>query len=201
MLRPPATLDPFNNDWKRRIRCKPNLRDDQKSSLAGSLARSFGVRCRSRGMSKNIIRWRIAGPAMLAGIAGIGVARCSASPTPAGHAASLELVFGLTGFVLACLVAIRIIHGAQLRNRGAATCGRKARDRAVSPDDGRALTMAAAEIDPVLLWDPGFGGGRLALATFLVLRAQQRAAQPVDPAKLARHLPLRRHPQLQRESD
>ena len=150
-------------------------------------------------MDRRDLRSRAAGIAILVGAGAISLAH-GAAPVGAAtvHASSIDLSLALASFVLACLGLLLIIQGARLRDGWVSACKRAERDRTALKRDGQ--KSAVTEIDPTVLWDPGLGGGRLALSTFLILRAQQQAAQAREVPTPKQSAPAEPRPHLQRES-
>ncbi|NIJ08523.1 hypothetical protein FHS31_002144 [Sphingomonas vulcanisoli] len=82
----------------------------------------------------------------------------------------LAWAVGLTGFALAMTGVLLAVHGAELRQRWRA---RQLAETATRHPPRRRPPSDA--IDPWLVLN-GFAGGRLALTSFLIVRAQERGA-------------------------
>lgn len=123
--------------------------------------------------------WRIAGSILLVAAAGTGYMQAGATAVQATSlGAAASWAGGLIAFALACLGLLLILHGPTLRRRWKADCERAASAREMMAPPRSDHGDAQPELDPLLFLDPGLGGGRMAMTTFLILRAQQRSTPP-----------------------
>lgn len=113
-------------------------------------------------MSLRDIAWRAAGAALLLGAASSGF-----TVRPLSNTTSIPaLAIGLVSFCVACYGILLLTRGAALRDALS-----EALD---APVKGRPSAEPVPEnIASLLAWDAAMGG-RASLATYLILRAQQR---------------------------
>lgn len=125
------------------------------------------------------LSWRLTGGVLL--FASTGAGFIQASDTAAAWknlGAAASWAGGLIAFALACLGLLLLLHGPRFRRRWQAACDGAAQARVAHPADRTAGKIGRQELDPLIFLDPGVGGGRMAMTTYLILRAQQQNAAP-----------------------
>lgn len=132
--------------------------------------------------------WRFAGSVILVGASATG---CFATPLSSTTTLS-GLAIALASFFLACFGALLLTRGRKLRDkwRTALSTTASAQSNANPlPENVRAL----------LAWDAAMGG-RASVATYLILRAQERTSLPHRGRKPPRPVKAARHPELLEEN-
>ena len=148
-------------------------------------------------MKRRDFLWRAAGVAILVGACATGFAE---QHLLAGtwHDTAFSLALALAGFASACLGTLLLFRGSRVRRSWLAACERTAARREAETFAASRKPDPAAQINPALLWDPGLGGGRMAMTTYLILCAQQQESQ-TRPSERPRHAAAASNPSLQRE--
>lgn len=122
---------------------------------------------------------RLAGGMLLLVSAGTGIIQAGAmSPSKTGFVAALSWAGSLVAFFAACLGILLLVYGPRLRQRWTAGCEAASKARSMMAESRAAQSNPHPEIDPLIFLDPGLGGGRMAMTTYLILRAQRQDGTP-----------------------
>lgn len=124
---------------------------------------------------KSDIVWRLSGAIML-----VSAAMGGFTVRPLSEATSLpQLAVGLATFFVACFGILFLVRGRAQHESWRAMLKPTA-------GDDREADPLPANVRSLLAWDAAMGG-RASLATFLILRAQQNASQPIHGEKPPRN--------------
>lgn len=120
-------------------------------------------------MKERVPPYRIIGATILFVACACGLMLRRASPAAAGQTdPRAENLLILVALVISCFGIALLLKRPSVRKRRSTSRNRttpRKVDAATPPID-----------DPVLPWDPGLGGGRMALTAHLILRGQQHAS-------------------------
>lgn len=149
-------------------------------------------------MSRYDLACRSTGVLILLSACATGFAHARAADSIwSGDGAAAHIALAVAGFTFACLGLLLILKGSRLREGWQAACDEQARRRGMEAGEQPA---EAAQPDPLLFLDPGFGGGRLAMTTWLILRAQQQGSHSRPEGRRQRRAAATEEPPLQRET-